>query len=95
VYDTGRPVAEPTADTDALPKQFVDMFGSAPPARASEDWQRGNIQWAAQANAAGKDPAGTRRRLAEQLARLRGRGGDYIAPGSRLVRTWNGVTHEV
>jgi hypothetical protein len=76
-------------------ERFAEVFGAAAPGRTSVEWQRANLAWAAQAQAAGHRPQELRARLLEGLARWQGRGKDAVAPGTRLVRTWGDETHEV
>ena len=49
----------------------------------------------AQVQASGIEPDALRATMARRLANLRGRGRDIEAPGTRLIRTWGGETHEV
>ena len=74
---------------------FAARFGSEPADRVSADWLRGNLAWAAQVAATGKDPAHYRAKLKVRLEKRRGRGGDTVASGTRLFRAWGGETHEV
>ena len=45
--------------------------------------------------ASGREPEVLRATFESRLAKLRGRGKDIVASGTRLIRTWGGETHEV
>ena len=66
-----------------------------PPKRASPDFLRGNIAWTLQAREASESPATLRQTL---LIKANGVGYHQNSPckvGTRLVREWQGQTHEV
>lgn len=81
--------------TAALQQHYATLNGSKPPHRASRRFLCGNIAWMLQANQSGKDPGLVRKALAAMA------GGQSISsktkylPGTRLIREWQGVTHEV
>jgi len=87
-----------TADRQALAGHFEAVFGVVVDPRASLAFLRGNLAWALQARQQGLDPVALRKRLTRQLsvavnANPRQQS-DYRA-GTRLVREWQGVVHEV
>ena len=65
------------------------------PRNASQGFLKGHLAWAAQAIDAGHDPISLRKAL-DKKARQAGRPAAPICkPGTRLIREWQGVTHEV
>ncbi len=77
-------------------KQFYgELVSTSIPARASRDFLRGNIAWALQVQQSGNNPA----QVSEEWLTAAGRQSispktQYL-PGTRLIREWHGVTHEV
>lgn len=65
------------------------------PKNASQNFLRGNLAWAAQAAAQGHDPAGLRKSLVAKTQKATRRKYPLYKPGTRLIREWQGVTHEV
>jgi hypothetical protein len=97
------------SDLAALPRQsyaelqaeWRRLYRSPPPKQTSRDLLELGIAWALQDKALGGLTPAARRQLAA-LAETLGRGGDIAAPrttslkaGARLVREWNGETHDV
>ncbi len=74
---------------------FQNLFGTPPTARASRDFLLGNIAWALQVRAQGKEPHDQRRKLEHTLAQSAGKSRVQYKPGTRLVREWQGQTFEV
>lgn len=65
------------------------------PRNASQGFFRGHLAWAKQAVDAGYDPVSLRKNLVKK-ARQAGRlAAPLYKPGTRLIREWQGVTHEV
>ena len=65
------------------------------PRNASQGFFKGHLAWAAQAIEAGYDPVASRKSLVKK-ARQTGRPlAPLYKPGTRLIREWQGVTHEV
>jgi len=72
------------------------LFQTPIPPRASLHFLRGNIAWAIQAQATGEDPLKLRRSFLRKLeTKPRFKSAQEFKPGTRLVRAWNGKTHEV
>jgi len=103
------PVAEAAAQLEALGSMSRDqlivewrrLFRSNPPDRARRELLELGIAWKLQEKAFGglkKGIAGELRRLAEDLdatGDIRRAKPTAIKPGARILREWNGVTHEV
>ena len=83
------------ASPDEVRALFTEQYGEMASSRISVEWLRGNLAWAAQVQASGREPEVLRATMEGRLAKLRGRGKDIVAPGTRLIRTWGGETHEV
>lgn len=65
------------------------------PRNASQGFFKGHLAWAAQAIEAGYDPISLRKSLVKKV-QLAGRPTAPIyKPGTRLIREWQGVTHEI
>jgi len=78
-----------------LRMHFIEMGLGHIPKNASQGFFKGHLAWAAQAIEAGYDPVSLRRNLVKK-AQLAGRPSAPIyKPGTRLIREWQGVTHEV
>jgi hypothetical protein len=79
--------------------QLIDAFKSAQigciPRNASQNFLRGNLAWAAQAAAHGHDPVALRASLVSKADKPGGRKHPRYKPGTRLIREWHGVMHEV
>ena len=87
-------------DTPALRALWGKVFGRPPPKRTSRDLLLRALAYHVQAQMAGGLRPATRRRLeraAEELAagRAPSRPPTVIKPGTRLLREWRGVIHEV
>jgi len=65
------------------------------PKNASQNFLRGNLAWTAQAVAQGHDPVNLRKSLVAKAQRPPRRNYPRYKPGTRLIREWQGVTHEV
>ena len=65
------------------------------PRNASQNFLRGNLAWAAQAAAMGKDPVVLRKSLMAKAQKTNQRKCPRYKPGTRLIREWQGVTYEV
>lgn len=103
------PVAETAAQLKALGSMNRDqlivewrkLFRSNPPDRARRELLELGVAWKLQEKAHGgikKGIAGELRRLAEALdatGDIRRAKPTAIKPGARILREWNGVTHEV
>jgi hypothetical protein len=73
---------------------YPDIIGHAPPQRASRAFLLGNLCWALQVRQGGLDP-GTLRQQLISGKKAGKRRGEYLQPGTRLVREWHGKTYEV
>lgn len=74
---------------------YKEIFERPPPKRASLDFLRGNLAWAIQALRLNKDPATLRTHLIKQTTRSDTPHKFRYKPGTRLIREWQGQTHEV
>ncbi|MEO0624812.1 MAG: DUF2924 domain-containing protein [Pseudomonadota bacterium] len=79
-----------------LATRWVDLYGRPPPANLSQALMRKAVAHEMQVRALGGMRPATRRALRAALSG----GGEAgaapaMAPGTRLLRDWNGVTHEV
>ena len=88
-------------ETAALRVAWAEAVGRPPPSHASDDYMRSVLAYRIQEGAGPKLSAATRRRL-EKIAA--GFDGDpsyrpvtsaRMKAGMKLLREWNGVTHEV
>lgn len=79
-------------DRAALIAAWSDLFGSPVPKGLSQPFLRRFIAFEVQARHAGGLPAGFAAKLAEPRSRAASHG---PAPGGRLLRELNGVTHVV
>lgn len=94
--------ALPSLDAlDHLPRSelihwFQQLHHHPPPLRSSRDFLISHIAWAIQSLQGGQDPLKWRVRLISDLERAFGSNNTHsVSPGSRLIREWQGVTHEV
>ena len=78
-----------------LQDHFIQAGLGHIPRNASQGFFKGHLAWAAQAIEAGYDPVSLRKNLVKK-AQLAGRPvAPIYKPGTRLIREWQGVTHEV
>jgi len=91
--------ALPMLSSDALKERWQALYGSPPPARIGRSLMIKAIAYRLQENALGKIKAATSRTLARASEALSdGRPVTTTSsakPGTRLLREWQGVTHEV
>ena len=91
--------ALPMLSSDALKERWQALYGSPPPARIGRSLIIKAIAYRLQENALGKIKAATGRALARSSEALAdGRPVTPVSsakPGTRLLREWQGVTHEV
>ncbi len=59
------------------------------------DFLTGNIAWTLQVRETGQDPAKVRAQLTTAVGRRAISPKTRYLPGTRLIREWQGVTHEV
>jgi hypothetical protein len=88
---------ESAARTD-LHSRFQEEFGQTPAPRASLEFMRQNLAWAAQARADQQNPRIQREKVIRALTRAQNGGERGISPyrpGTRLVREWQGKVYEV
>jgi len=88
-------------DAAALRTEWRRLYRSEPPKRLSRDLLELAVAWKLQERVLGGLSAATKRRLSE-LMRTMAEKSDLPAartatlrPGARLIREWNGETHEV
>ncbi len=88
-------------ETAALRITWKEAVGRTPPPHASDDYMRSVIAYRIQEEAGPKLSAATRRRLEKIAAGFDGDSSYRPVPsarmkaGMKLLREWNGVTHEV
>jgi hypothetical protein len=79
--------------------ELIEAFQAAQigciPKNASQNFLRGNLAWASQAAAEGHDPVALRKSLVAKAQKPNRRRYPIYKPGTRLIREWQGVTHEV
>ena len=79
--------------------KLIEAFQAAElghiPKNASQGFLRGNLAWVAQAAAEGHDPVTLRKLLVARAAKHNRRRYPLYKPGTRLIREWQGITHEV
>lgn len=83
-----------TMDRAALVAAWTDLFGTPVPKSLSQSFLRRFLAFELQSRHYGGLP---KRFLADLVRRTRVRGAvsPALQPGGRLLREWNGVTHEV
>jgi hypothetical protein len=74
---------------------YTDIMKHPPPKRASHDFLRGNLAWTVQALASKQDPTILRTLLAKRASHPDTHHKSRYNPGTRLIREWQGQTHEV
>jgi hypothetical protein len=87
-----------SASRTELNALFEAEFGGVPAPRASLEFMRQNLAWAAQARADQQNPRKQREKLIRALTRGQNggkRGDSPYRPGTRLVREWRGKVYEV
>jgi hypothetical protein len=87
-----------TAARSELNHLFEAEFGRSPAPRASLEFMRQNLAWAAQSRADQQNPRKQREKLIRALTRAQNggkRGDSPYRPGTRLVREWRGKVYEV
>ena len=86
---------------DELRARFIELHRAAPPKRMGTDLLRRAVAHRIQAKARGGSHATLRRRLARLADELKDTGRitmhehPPVKPGTRLIREWQGETHEV
>ena len=83
------------ASMAVLKRHYIDLLGNPPPYRASREFLLGNIAWTIQVKHSGKDPKQIRKSLVALAGRQSPSPKTQYLPGTRLIREWQGVTHEV
>lgn len=97
----GNDLAElPELSLDALKARWRDLFGAPPPSRLGRSLMVRGIAYRMQEQALGGLRPATHRRIARAFAnivdgRVLSSNQPTIKPGTRLLREWQGVTHEV
>ena len=87
-------------ELDALPmgqlrQIYTQLNGNPPPFRPGRSFLCGNIAWMLQVIETGADPVTVRNKLVKMAGRHTVSSNIRYLPGTRLVREWHGVTHEV
>ncbi len=78
-----------------LKQIYTRLNGTPPPFRPGRSFLCGNIAWMLQVIESGADPASVRKKLVKLAERHSGPKKSRYLPGTRLIREWHGVTHEV
>lgn len=81
--------------TQELQPLYLEAVGMKPPHKASARYLRTSIAWHLQAIEAGHDPQTLRKTLIEKFSTNTRKPSPKYQPGTRLVREWQGQTHEV
>jgi len=84
--------ALPLSDLKTL---YLGLFDTRLPARASREFLIGNISWAIQAQQSGSDHHRMRQQLLASAGKLTISSKAQYMTGTRLIREWKGVTHEI
>jgi len=79
-----------TADRDALVSRWQAAFDREPPPRVHTSLMRRVLAWQAQVEASGLKPP-----LPRPAPSRPARAAQLLAPGTRLLREWQGATYEV
>ncbi|MET0015024.1 MAG: DUF2924 domain-containing protein [Sedimenticola sp.] len=74
---------------------YLELIGIIPPSRSGRNFLIGNIAWTIQALNHGQDPAKMRKRLIGTSTKQAISQKTKYLPGTRLIREWQGITHEV
>jgi len=87
---------------DDLETEWKAVFGRLPPDQASRRWLVCNLAWQLQLKAYGGQRPGVDDRLSKIAAAIARNADDpvqttrpAVRPGTKLLREWQGVTHEV
>lgn len=80
---------------DDLRVTYETVIQSPPPERASANFLRGNIAWALQARQSKKNSKTLRQALLRKANRAVPLQSPPCKTGTRLIREWQGQTHEV
>lgn len=89
------PEALCTATLPELRNQYTKLEGNAPPKSIKSDFLRVHIAWFLQALQQKQDPVALRQKLLNQANITPTSAPPACTPGTRLIREWQGVTHEV
>lgn len=81
--------------TTELQEHYFALNGLKPPFRASRRFLCGNLAWMLQVKQSGKDPGEVRSNFVTIAGRQSISPKTQYLPGTRLIREWQGVTHEV
>lgn len=88
--------ALPVADLPELQAIYASTIGQPPPRWASRAFLEGNLAWALQVLAINLDAQALRNELLDELsAGSAAKQKVHCQPGTRLIREWQGQTHEV
>ena len=79
----------------ALRERFIQAGLGHIPRNASQGFFKGHLAWAIQAIDAGHDPVALRKNLVKKAQQAGRPTAPIYKPGTRLIREWQGVTHEV
>lgn len=74
---------------------YIELFHINPPARSRKGFLLGNIYWAMQAKAQGKGFKVLREKLVSHASNQTTPVKTQYLTGTRIIREWRGVTHEV
>ena len=83
------------ADLPALRAYFEQIEGTTPPKALKADLLRAHLAWALQALQQKQKPDALRQRLRDNAPLPGNSCSKSYTPGTRLIREWQGETHEV
>jgi hypothetical protein len=74
---------------------YYQLFDTSPPPKSRKEFLIGNICWALQAKSSGKPFSKLREQLINQISNKTISSKTKYMTGTRIIREWKGVTHEV
>ncbi|MDF1690597.1 MAG: DUF2924 domain-containing protein [Cycloclasticus sp.] len=74
---------------------YVELFKTTPPTKSRRDFLLGNISWATQARTQYKGVELLRKKLVSQASNQTVATKTKYLVGTRIIREWKGITHEV
>lgn len=78
-----------------LREVYFELFKSQPPPKSRRDFIIGNVSWALQSNQSDKPFAKAREQLIKQIENKSISSKTKYMEGTRIIREWKGITHEV
>jgi len=78
-----------------LIKVYQEVISKPPPVKARKEFLLGNISWHIQAQSISKNVNQLRQKIVTNAARQRTSPNVSYKAGTRLIREWRGISHEV